>query len=1276
MKKIFCLLLLVCFCSYASGIGSIVVVNGDGVRLYYNFNDDETAVLVAKPKGRPSGKVVIPASIEYESVTYPVIGIEDGAFESCGSLTEVYIPSSVKTIGSSAFKDCESLSLIQVSDEVTSIGESAFEATAITSFTIGNKIATLNSKLFYGCVSLKSIQIPDGVTQMGEFVFACSGIENVSIGSGLTTIPTGTFYACGSLKELYIPDNITSIGQDAICNSIERLTIGKGIATINEGIVSSSSSLKALTIEGNGMTVIETKVTKNNKGTTTEKGAFEGFENLETVVLGDGVKTIGNRSFSGCTALKSIKLGGITSVPNYAFSGCSALEDIDLSNVTSFGNYAFSGCSGTASLDLSRVTSIGESTFNGWTKLTLVNLSNVTTIGKGAFNNCENIESMTFSKNLQSMGLNICKNISKVFADDIATILKVMLSWDGAKGAVQHPIDYYVNDQLLTDITIPDGTTTLPTYCLFATSASTIVLPATLTSIEAYALAYATPEKVYCYATTPPTIADSYTLSTLSQAIVYIPYGTKTTYEADSNWKKVQLIELPNTEEITWETVTVSEGGGLRLALSELEATKVKHLRINGKLNATDIVLLRAREGRLSELESLDLTEVTLVPGDEPYLTVSGDDGSGTFRTASTVYYISNERSEHREVDFHSTVDYHYDYCLPMAFWKMPFKKVVLPKAFTEIGEGIFLGCTEMTEVVAPTTLTIIGSSAFSGCSALQTSPDMSQVKKMGDKAFQDCISLEASQFNISSLDSISAYAFNGCRSIGSFIFSPSLKYVGNYAFSTSGLKKLNLPATVTYIGEYAFAYCSKLHQFAWPESVPTINDCTFKGCTALTDVQLPDNLYRIGGGSFDGCTSLTSLAIPQQLCRIGRNAFRATPWYDGLPFVDGVKYAGNVAMETTASNIALREGTTGVAGGFCGEMYDQNISYNYRDKYHKQRDYPVTVTLPASLRYIGPSAFINSPLATVTIPDGVEEIEEYAFFYNLGLTSLQLPNTLKRLGHESFAYGSFPKVTIPESIEELSYRCFVNNSDLLRVEYNARAAHMESNATYHGELFADCPSLERVLIGPNVEIIPDSIFRYCKPLLKVDMGANVKEIGEDAFYQCSSLTSIELPDGLTTIGGRALSGCTGITEIQLPKSIKSIGPSAFDAVPITEIVLPAGLENFADIDVVSAFKNCTKLTKVVSYIKQPYEISLYAFEDETFRNGWLYVPVGTLSLYKSTQYWSKFKNIVEMDDNTGISGIQIDGNTNVSIYNLSGLRLAAPQKGINIVDRKKVIIK
>jgi hypothetical protein len=96
----------------------------------------------------------------------------------------------------------------------------------------------------------------------------------------------------------------------------------------------------------------------------------------------------------------------------------------------------------------------------------------------------------------------------------------------------------------------------------------------------------------------------------------------------------------------------------------------------------------------------------------------------------------------------------------------------------------------------------------------------------------------------------------------------------------------------------------------------------------------------------------------------------------------------------------------------------------------------------------------------------------------------------------------------------------------------------------------------------------------------------------------------------------------------------------------------------------------------VVSYIKQPYEISLYAFEDETFRNGWLYVPVGTLSLYKSTQYWSKFKNIVEMDDNTGISGIHIDGNTNVSIYNLSGLRLAAPQKGINIVDRKKVIIK
>ena len=70
-----------------------------------------------------------------------------------------------------------------------------------------------------------------------------------------------------------------------------------------------------------------------------------------------------------------------------------------------------------------------------------------------------------------------------------------------------------------------------------------------------------------------------------------------------------------------------------------------------------------------------------------------------------------------------------------------------------------------------------------------------------------------------------------------------------------------------------------------------------------------------------------------------------------------------------------------------------------------------------------------------------------------------------------------------------------------------------------------------------------------------------------------------------------------------------------------------------------------------------------------------LYVPVGTKSKYEATDGWKNFKNIVEMDP-SGITTVRTEQKANGAVYNLSGQRLATPQKGLYIVNGRKVVMK
>ena len=118
--------------------------------------------------------------------------------------------------------------------------------------------------------------------------------------------------------------------------------------------------------------------------------------NIKTVIIEEGVTSIGSRAFVGCSSLSSVTIpNSVTSIGEYAFSGCSGLTSVTIPNsVTSIGSGAFRNCLGLTSVTIpNSVTTIGENAFIYCSGLTSVTIGNsVTSIGESAFSGCSGLQ--------------------------------------------------------------------------------------------------------------------------------------------------------------------------------------------------------------------------------------------------------------------------------------------------------------------------------------------------------------------------------------------------------------------------------------------------------------------------------------------------------------------------------------------------------------------------------------------------------------------------------------------------------------------------------------------------------------------------------------------------------------------------------------------------------------------------------------------------------------------------------------------------------------------
>lgn len=478
--------------------------NADGKNIYYGIMSGTEAVVSSPRNDYYSGDIVIPESVTYNGVTYPVTRIEFRAFNYCYSLTSVTIPNSVTCIGNMAFSGCSKLKNIYIPSSVIDIGEYAFSGTA-----------WLENQ-------------PDGVVYAGKVVYTYKGTTpsntSIVIKEGTLGIADKAFLWCSWLTSVTIPNSVTSIGSYAFNNTAwyknqpDGVVYAGKVAIGYRGALPSNNSI--VLQDGTLGIADEAFFPMNNTN----------LRKLVSVTIPNSVTFIGGEAFSECYGLTSVNIpNSVIRIGDRAFRRCDLTSITIPNSVTSIGSQTFESCkslanisveSGNAKFDsrnnCNAIIATASNTLVAGCKNTIIPNS-VTTIGPAAFYSC---------------------GLTSIIIPNSVTIIDA-LAFSGCN---------------LASVTIPNFVTSIGNSAFCYCNLTSVNIPNSVTSIGDYAFFCSGLTSVTVGMETPVSIA-SYTFSNRANATLYVPYGSKASYEKADYWKEFkEIVELgQNTGRINFD---------------------------------------------------------------------------------------------------------------------------------------------------------------------------------------------------------------------------------------------------------------------------------------------------------------------------------------------------------------------------------------------------------------------------------------------------------------------------------------------------------------------------------------------------------------------------------------------------------------------------------------------------------------------------------------------------------------------------------------------------
>lgn len=654
-------------------------------------------------------------------------------------------------------------------------------------------------------------------------------------------ISFGTLDGGYPLEEVKLPANITQLerttrhGASSFvnCKMLKSVILPEKLEEIPTSLLEGCSALTTLVIP-NTVTKIGknafkesglTQITLPKSLTTIEASAFYKTK-LETITIPKNVTKIPEDCFYQCENLiRAMFPNTLTTIDARAFRGCSNLTNIDIpTSLETIGVGAFGDCKNLKLTNQFRfpdsMKEIGEAAFENCTQLGINQLifpGNMENANIGGFKNCD-VTHVFVEEGAKTVTLTTNKYIKSI------TLPKTVSKLVGFLDAVELESFVIDEDAPLTEIGV---------YTFFrCTKLKSFICPKSVTKIGGMAFSE-------CSALETVKLPEGIT-SIGNRAFEYcsslvnlnIPKGVKTigtkAFLSCSSW--TGEVDLP---QITVLPQQVFYG-----------CSSLKRLTF-----ATGITSI----------------------GEEA-LAHCGGLGAMTFDEGLTsigqkAFYWSSITELHLPESLKSLSDW-------MCYNCENLQKVTLPNSLTEIAKGAFQSCKQLTEINIPTALTTIRETAFDGCAMLKEL-NLSNVTTIEELAFRSCTQL-TKVILAKTLESIPVWAFGSCTSLADVTWPQNLKAISYYAFYEAPIATLQLPETVTSIGDKAFSNNKAITRFVFPKHVGKVLS-TFSGCTNLTEVVLPEDATEIYKEAFRG-TGIKQIIIPEGYTTIMGEAFKNCP--------------------------------------------------------------------------------------------------------------------------------------------------------------------------------------------------------------------------------------------------------------------------------------------------------------------------------------------------------------------------------------------------------------
>ena len=631
---------------------------------------------------------------------------------------------------------------------------------------------------------------------------------------------------------------------------------------------------------------------------------------------------------------------------------------------------------------------VEQQAFEGCTALTKVELpKGLETIGYAAFKNCKELTSIGIPASVMSIGDEAFSNCSKLtfptLPEGLIKIGKRTFYQCRKLGKVKLPVSVRVVEEeafascLITSITLNEGLEEICDSAFLAHRLGEIVFPASLKKIGNAAF---DPER-------------GKTLKKITFKSASTEPGAGV-FGYDDGWAEFYEKLQNGQTDLTKEDYDKKD-----------PQFWIDYYRDPGNFGQNELTITCYPGSRADELYQYHVSKTYLKGSEDNAMTAPAE------RVLQAGLYTNEDRV------YELVIPEGVEEIADSAFTGLTtLNKITLPASLTRIGAHAFEGCVGLKDVVVQgKTMAEIGEAAFKGCSELKAMVVPEGVTEIGNETFAECRKMAKLTLPKAGLLRIGDRAFAECKALTELKLNAGLESIGKETFRSSGVTNLQIPDSVTTIGDRAF-YLSALKSLKFPADMEEITDSLCAYSFNLAKVTLPKTLKRIGNKAFMRC-QISGLNLPEGLESIGEEAFafdvsNAVTMYGRkrtYSKLRSLKIPSTLKTIGKAAFIA-NDGLTSITipkNAQLEEIGDSAFEYCFRLQ---------KIDLPDSLRKIGNAAFRKcQSMTSVNLGGGVTELGDDVFNYCIKMTKLTAPDTLEKIGKDVFKeHNKKLKVTVP----------------------------------------------------------------------------------------------------------------------------------------------------------------------------------------------------------------------------------------------------------------------